>query len=397
MNVLSCFARACVWAAALVGVCAQAVLAGPLNPQRLYVGINQPMVVSIERPGDAASVRLALLDPGGRVISRSESIEGNSVSVDQVLSGIWSGRDAAETQPVGAAVRAITTGVNPGDQAIAARGVVYVQMEIGRDLPAEPVESVAGDSRASEKTRVYTMEGSALVLQPMVSPARAEVRSATGVVGGAGAAGGVEMVFPKEKQPTVSSFSGYRVYVDGLVRLKTGAGELTIKLRPDVAPNTAWNFRHLAESGFYNGTDFHRVVPVGRVAGKGFVVQGGDPTSTGEGTPGYDIRYEASALKHDFGVVSMARDAEADTAGAQFFICLSREETARLDGLYCAFGNIVEGESVRTLRVIESGKLLPGGDRPEKPVKIERAWVEDAPPRDQQPTEAKVSGADGGR
>ncbi|MBL0869802.1 MAG: peptidylprolyl isomerase [Phycisphaerales bacterium] len=205
------------------------------------------------------------------------------------------------------------------------------------------------------------------------------------------------MVFPKEKQPTVSCFSGYRVYVDGLVKLKTTAGELTIRLRPEMAPNNAWNFRHLAESGFYNGTDFHRVVPVGRIAGKGFVVQGGDPTSTGEGTPGYDIRFEPSALKHDFGVVSMARDAEADTAGAQFFICLSREETARLDGLYCAFAQIVEGESVRTLRAIESGKLLPGGDRPEKPVKIERAWVEDAPPRDKQPAEARLGGADGGR
>lgn len=388
MKVLNCFAPAGVWAAALVGACVQPVLGGPLNPQRLYVGINQPMVVGIDRPGDAASVRLALLDPGGRVITRSEPIEGNSVSVDQVLSGIWSGRGDSDVQPSGAPALTPTTGLNPGDLAIAARGVVYVQLEVGRDVPTQPAASESGEAKASEKTRVYTMEGSALVLQPMVSPARAEVRSA---------AGAMEMVFPKEKQPTVSCFSGYRVYVDGVVRMKTGAGELTIKLRPEMAPNTAWNFRYLAASGFYDGTDFHRVVPVGRVAGKGFVVQGGDPTSTGEGTPGYDIAFEPTALKHDFGVVSMARDAEANTAGAQFFICLSREETARLDGLYCAFGQIVEGESVRTLRVIESGKLLPGGDRPEKPVKIERAWVENAPPRDKQPAEARVGGADGGR
>lgn len=357
--------------------------AGPLNPRRLYVGINQAMEVKVDRPADAASVRLVLLDAGGRVISRSGPIEGGSVSVDQVLSGVWSGRDGTGSEAVGMS----TTGMGPADQAIAARGVVYVQMEVGRDVVGE------GD----EKKREYTMEGAALVLQPMVSPARGEVRSGAGVAGAAGGAGGVEMVFPKEKQATVSCFSGYRVYVDGVVRMKTGAGELTIKLRPELAPNTAWNFRHLAESGFYDGTDFHRVVPVGRIAGKGFVVQGGDPTSTGEGTPGYDIAFEPTALKHDFGVVSMARDAEANTAGAQFFICLSRDETARLDGLYCAFGQIVEGESVRTLRAIESGKLLPGGDRPEKPVKIERAWVEDAPARDKQPTVARVGGADGGR
>ncbi len=366
--------RVCgVAAAALVCFNSADAYAGPLNPQRLYVGINQAMVVKVDRPADAASVRLALLDAGGRVISRSGPIEGGSVSVDQVLSGVWSGRDGSAAEVIGTP----TTGMGPADQAIAARGVVYVQMEVGRDVVGE-----------GEKKREYTMEGAALVLQPMVSPARAEVRSAAGVM---------EMVFPKEKQPTVSCFSGYRVYVDGVVRMKTGAGELTIKLRPDMAPNTAWNFRHLAESGFYDGTDFHRVVPVGRIAGKGFVVQGGDPTSTGEGTPGYDIAFEPTALKHDFGVVSMARDAEANTAGAQFFICLSRDETARLDGLYCAFGQIVEGESVRTLRVIESGKLLPGGDRPEKPVKIERAWVEDAPARDKQPAEARVGGADGGR
>lgn len=366
-----------------------AVYAGPLNPQRLYVGINQAMVVKIDRPADAASVRLALLDAGGRVISRSGAIEGGSVSVDQVLAGVWSGRDGSTAEVSGTP----TTGMGPADQAIAARGVVYVQMEVGRDVAVKG----GGGGEGEEKKREFTMEGAALVLQPMVSPARGEVRAGAGVAGAVGGAGGVEMVFPKQKQATVSCFSGYRVYVDGVVRMKTGAGELTIKLRPDMAPNTAWNFRHLAESGFYDGTDFHRVVPVGRVSGKGFVVQGGDPTSTGEGTPGYDIAFEPTALKHDFGVVSMARDAEANTAGAQFFICLSREETARLDGLYCAFGQLVEGESVRTLRAIESGKLLPGGDRPEKPVKIERAWVEDAPPRDKQPMEARVGGADGGR
>lgn len=387
------FARALVCAAVLLSACGAPLSAGPLTPERLYVGINQEMVVGVQRPGNAASVRLVLLDAGGRVITRSGEIEGNRVAVDQVLTGVWSGRESVGEKPV----EVPTTGMTPGDLAIAARGVVYVQMEVGRDESTGAKTDEPVEGKGDERKRVYTMEGAALVLQPMVSPARAEVRPAVGGAAGAAGAGGVEMVFPKEKQPTVNCFSGYRVYVDGLVKMKTGAGELTIKLRPDVAPNTAWNFRHLAESGFYNGTDFHRVVPVGRVAGKGFVVQGGDPTSTGEGTPGYDIRFEASALKHDFGVVSMARDAEADTAGAQFFICLSREETARLDGLYCAFANIVEGESVRTLRAIESGKLLPGGDRPEKPVKIERAWVEDAPPRDQQPTQAKVSGADGGR
>ncbi|MBA4039120.1 MAG: peptidylprolyl isomerase [Planctomyces sp.] len=172
--------------------------------------------------------------------------------------------------------------------------------------------------------------------------------------------------------------TGLRVYADKLVRMETDAGGLLIRLRPDEAPNTAWNFRELAGGGFYNGVVFHRVVPVGRTGG-GFVIQGGDPSGTGEGGPGYEIDLERSGLAHDFGVVSMARDRQPNTGGSQFFVCLTRQETARLDGLYTAFGEVISGEG--TIAAIAALPLEPGeANRPVTPPRIVRAELVDAPP-----------------
>ncbi len=103
---------------------------------------------------------------------------------------------------------------------------------------------------------------------------------------------------------------------------ETNLGEIVIGLRPDEAPNTAWNFRELVDGGFYDGTIFHRVVPQSR-DGDPFVIQGGDPSQSGEGGPGYWLPLEPSGLAHDFGVISMARADDPDSAGSQFFICLS--------------------------------------------------------------------------
>ncbi len=139
--------------------------------------------------------------------------------------------------------------------------------------------------------------------------------------------------------------SGWRVYTDQDALIETSEGDIRIALRPDAAPNTVWNFLELIRGNFYQNSTFHRVVPM-TSKGHPFVIQGGDPTGTGYGGPGYWLPIENSDLPHDFGVISMARAENPDSAGSQFFLCLSREGTARLDGQYCAFGETIEGGNV---------------------------------------------------
>ena len=115
------------------------------------------------------------------------------------------------------------------------------------------------------------------------------------------------------------------------------------KLYPEVAPNTVNNFISLANSGFYDGLIFFRVIP-------GFMIQGGDPNGTGSGGPGYSIKGEFRAngfdnpLAHTTGVLSMARTFIPDSAGSQFFIMVA--DAPHLDGQYAAFGKITENEEV---------------------------------------------------
>lgn len=142
-----------------------------------------------------------------------------------------------------------------------------------------------------------------------------------------------------------SFVSGWRVYVDKDAIISTSEGAIRIALRPDVAPNTVWNFRELVNGGLYHNTTFHRIVPLSS-KGHPFVIQGGDPTGTGMGGPGHWLPIENSSLPHDFGVLSMARASDPDSAGCQFFLCLSREGTARLDGQYCSFGETTSGDEV---------------------------------------------------
>ncbi|WP_333859487.1 peptidylprolyl isomerase [Clostridium sp.] len=115
---------------------------------------------------------------------------------------------------------------------------------------------------------------------------------------------------------------------------------IKIELYPDIAPNTVNNFISLVQKGFYDGTIFHRVIP-------GFMIQGGDPEGTGMGGPGYSIKGEFSSnnfkndLKHEKGVISMARTMAPDSAGSQFFIMSNN--APHLDGQYAAFGKVIEG------------------------------------------------------
>ena len=156
----------------------------------------------------------------------------------------------------------------------------------------------------------------------------------------------VDWVNEAEEDDIDSPFvSGWRVYINKDAVIETSEGDIRISFRPDAAPNTVWNFRELIEGGLYQQTIFHRIVPE---LGDGFpfVIQGGDPTGTGYGGPGYWLPIENSHLPHDFGVISMARAGNPDSAGSQFFLCLSREGTARLDGQYCSFGETVDGGDV---------------------------------------------------
>ncbi|MCR5178732.1 MAG: peptidylprolyl isomerase [Lachnospiraceae bacterium] len=115
------------------------------------------------------------------------------------------------------------------------------------------------------------------------------------------------------------------------------------ELYPDIAPKTVENFLDLVEKHFYDGLIFHRVI-------KGFMIQGGDPEGTGMGGPGYTIPGEFSMngfqndLKHTKGVLSMARSADPDSAGSQFFIM--HEDSPHLDGSYAAFGKVIEGQDI---------------------------------------------------
>ncbi|MBM4113955.1 MAG: peptidylprolyl isomerase, partial [Phycisphaerae bacterium] len=173
--------------------------------------------------------------------------------------------------------------------------------------------------------------------------------------------------------------SGWRVSPDRDALLHTEAGTIRVAFSPDAAPATVWNFLTLAHEGYFDDTVFHRVVPLDR-EGRPFVIQGGDPTSTGDGGPGYNLALEPSDLPHDFGVISMARADEPHSAGSQFFFALSREGTARLDGQYCAFGFAVDGRDA-ILAMAQSPIQDVRTGRPQQPPRLRAVELVPAPPR----------------
>ena len=147
-------------------------------------------------------------------------------------------------------------------------------------------------------------------------------------------------------------------------------GIMTGELYPEVAPITAANFEKLANSGFYDGLIFHRVIP-------GFMIQGGDPTGTGMGGSEEKIRGEFASngfkndLKHTRGVLSMARAMDPDSAGSQFFIM--HENAPHLDGQYAAFGMLTEGVDVLN-KIAETD--TDWSDRPRNPQVMKTVTVE---------------------
>ena len=126
--------------------------------------------------------------------------------------------------------------------------------------------------------------------------------------------------------------------------IETKFGTIELKFFPDVAPNHVNNFIELAKKGFYDGTIFHRVIP-------GFMIQGGDPNSKepdkakhGMGGPGHQVKAEFNEKPHKRGILSMARSANPDSAGSQFFICV--KDSPFLDRQYTVFGEVVSGMDV---------------------------------------------------
>lgn len=154
--------------------------------------------------------------------------------------------------------------------------------------------------------------------------------------------------------------------------IKTTDGTMVIEFWPEVAPKTVENFKTLASKGFYDGTCFHRII-------KGFMIQGGDPYTKdaskedmwGMGGPGYQIKAEFNSKSHQRGVISMARSANPDSAGSQFFICDG--DASFLDRQYTAFGKLIKGDDVLTkiANTPVSPSAMGEASKPQKRVGVE--------------------------
>ncbi len=152
------------------------------------------------------------------------------------------------------------------------------------------------------------------------------------------------------------------------IEMESGA-VMSGELYPEIAPNTVNNFIALANSGFYDGVVFHRVIP-------GFMIQGGCPEGTGMGGPGWHIKGEflqngvVNPIKHTRGVISMARAMDPNSAGSQFFIM--HQDAPHLDGGYAAFGHVVSG-----MDVVDEIAAVPTdwNDKPRTPVVMEKVEI----------------------
>lgn len=331
-----------------------AVARGQLQPDRLYNGVGRAIPITVTVPeGSTGDPAIRLLKPksveGGlyEIVDEAAAAAGR-VDLSTMFPTLWTGDD---------------------------HPLLYAQLFVGPD----PV-------------------GSAVVLQPMLTPLRAHLMVDRTVVDPATGAQAVvptitqnpenaRVMFEDEQERMLRAagrvpperefaFSGIRAYKDQRVVLDTTLGEIVIALRPDAAPNTAYNFIHLVAGGFYTDIIFHRIVPR-TPAGAPFVVQVGDPTGGGEGGPGYMLDLEKTSLEHAFGVISMARADDPDTNGSQVFLCLSREGTRHLDGRYTAFGQMVAGTDV--LLALAATPVDSAGRAADPPI-LRSAKLIDAPP-----------------
>ena len=188
---------------------------------------------------------------------------------------------------------------------------------------------------------------------------------------------GIKMyLFPHEIEiikEAAKNFNPEPVTNDDIVIMETNRGIMKLRLFPDVAPNHCKNFKKLANSGFYDKTKFHRIIP-------GFMIQGGDINSRdndgkndGHGGPGWTIDAEFNEISHKRGILSMARSADPNSAGSQFFICIT--DAPHLDGQYTVFGEVIDKVHIvdhivnttteHSQAVIMSKESIPDGEDPD--------------------------------
>ncbi len=290
-----------------------------LMPTRTYYGLNRAMPITVTNPsGNEAPIGIKLLDASNGVVGEVASVEPGKVDLAVLFPSLWESKAYGE--------------------------VLYAQLYAG-DQPTGP----------------------AIVLQPMVSQSYAELDARSGQL---------------SWTPSPRTFTGYRAYVDQDMLMSTSEGDILIRMRPDHAPNTVWNFMSLGAGGFYTDIIFHRIV----TKPNRFVIQAGDPLGEGSGGPGYMVDLEDSKLPHDFGVISMARSRDPNSNGSQIFICLSRAATKALDGRYTGFGQAISGADV--INKIADTPL--NGESPVNPPKIKSVSLVNAAPRGTGPEPVKA-------
>lgn len=311
-------------------------LKAQLIPDRLYYGVGQRVVVYVQSPDEFfGELRIDLVHPETLKVVHSAPAAGGRVDLTSLFPTIWSDKSAQ---------------------------VLLAQLYLDSDATGAP-----------------------LVIQPMVTPNIA-VRADESTMS-LSESDDAKVVFEDDRRSTMFAkgqvesaerevtYSGLRIYIEQEVVMQTNEGDIVFRMRPDAAPNTAYNFIHLVQGGFYTDIIFHRIVAA-LADGRKFVIQVGDPSGTGSGGPGYMVDLEKTTLLHDFGVLSMARAADPNTNGSQVFVCLSRDGTSFLDGRYTAFAQAVSGADV--IRAIAASPV-DADDRPLDPPMIEKTFSRDAP------------------
>jgi len=136
------------------------------------------------------------------------------------------------------------------------------------------------------------------------------------------------------------------VEIDEVAVVETDLGDIVVKFFTGLAPNTCANFKKLANAGYYEGVQFHRSIPSIMIQTGCILTRDDNPKNDGKGSPGYTIKGELNRRKHRPGRLSMAHMGDPDSAGSQFFICLTRSETKEFDGKHTVFGEVIKGMEV---------------------------------------------------
>lgn len=340
-----------------MAVAAGLLMAAPaqaqLRPMREFCGINRPVPVRIEVPVTHPPIAIPA-EAGGA---------GEGEAPAPGAGGAVEGPPAVRVEVE--MIRAATGEVI--DRSTAQAGEADLVSLFPRLWSAEDKRAMLAQLRIDGR-RV----GAPLIMTPMLSPPAYASRLDRA---------GFPMFPAPDASRAAPTCSGYRVAVMRALVLETTKGELRFNLRADLAPNTVWYVARLVEGGMYTDVEFHKIASLAAASSPDFV-QTGDPTGTGLGGAGFLFDLEDSTLRHEFGVISMARASDPNSASSQFFISLGGAAAATLDGKYAAFGQLIAGADV--LRAIAASPVGPD-NRPLKPPKIISARLVDAPPAGEGP------------